>query len=206
MMRLPSAIAEITTPASAASRRVRGRVRPAIVTTTAAALARNRVPIHRTSWNSEANCWTCTAASPASRSAPSAYAAGAAASIATALDRSRGSGLLVAIAGARARRCRGDVVPGRRQHIPGSAEPGAALAGGVAGLAVALEAVERVAVVGDLRLSVGARDRAEQRGLRAAAGRRLAACAQRGPCLGASAGARALRARVLRDRVERAGL
>src|SRR3954470_517168 len=104
----------------------------------------------------------CTAASPASRSAPSAYAAGAAASIATALDRSRGSGLLVAIAAARARRCCGDRVPGRRQHVPGSAEPGVALAGGVAGLAVALEAVERVAVVRDLRLPVRARGRAEQ--------------------------------------------
>src|SRR4051794_1559408 len=205
-MRLPSAIAEITTPASAASRRGRGWLRPAMVTSTAAALARNSGPIHRTSWNSEANCWTCTAASPASRSAPSTYAAGAAASIATALDRSRGTGLLVAIAGARARRCRGDVVPGRRQHIPGSAEPGAALAGGVTALAVALIAVERVAVVGDLRLSVGPRGRAEQRRLRAAAGRRLAACAQRGPCLGASAGARALGARVLLEQVEGAAL
>src|SRR3954471_5989947 len=196
MTRLPSATAEITTPASAASRRVRGWVRPAIVTSAAAALARNSGPIHRTSWNSDTNCWTCTTASPARRSAPSAYAAGAAASVATALDRSREGGVLVAIAAARARRCRGDVVPGRRQHVPGSAEPGAALAGGVAGLAVALIAVERVAVVGDLRLSVGARDRAEQRGLRAAAGRRPAARAQRGPCLGASAGARALRAGV----------
>src|SRR3954447_7497818 len=152
MTRLPSATAEMTRPASAASRRVRGWVRPAIVTSTAAALARNSGPIHRTSWNSEANCWTCTAASPASRSAPSAYAAGAAASIATALDRSRGSGLLVAIAAARARRCRGDRVPARRQHVPGCAEPIDALAVGVAGLAVALVAVEGVAVVGDLRL------------------------------------------------------
>src|SRR3954454_2038890 len=206
MTRLPSAIAEIATPASAASRRVRDWVRPAIVTSTAAALARNSGPIHRTSWNSATNCWTCTAASPARRSAPSAYAAGPAASITTAPDRSRGSGLLVAIAAARARRCRGDVVPARRQHIPGSAEPGAALAGGVAGVAVALIAVERVAVVGDLRLAVGPRNRAEQRGLRAAAGRRLAARAQRGPCRGASAGARALRARVLREQVEGAAL
>src|SRR4051794_23862669 len=177
-MRLPSATAEITTPASAASRRVRGRVRPAIVTSTAAAFATNSGPIQRTSWNSDTNCWTCTAASPASRSAPSAYAAGAAASIATVLDRSCGSLLLVATAAARARRCRGDLVPGRRQHVPGRAEPGAALAVGVAGLAVALVAVERVAVVGDLWLSVGPRGRAEQRGLRPAAGRRLAARAQ----------------------------
>src|SRR3954454_9439237 len=159
MTRLPIATAEITTPASAASRRVRGWVRPAIVTSTAAALARNSGPIHRTSWNSATNCWTCTAASPARRSAPSAYTAGAAASIATALDRSRGSGLLVAIAGARARRCRGDVVPGRRQHVPLCAECGDVLAVGVAGLAVALVAVDRVAVVGDLRLSVGPRGR-----------------------------------------------
>src|SRR3954469_25691657 len=202
MTRLPSATAEITTPASAASRRVRGWARPAIVTTTAAALARNRGPIHRTSWNSDKNCWTCTAASPARRSAPSAYAAGPAASITTAPDLSRGSGLLVAIAAARARRCRGDVLPGRRQHIPGSAEPGAALAGGVAGLAVALETVERVAVVGDLRLAVGPRNRAEQRGLRAAAGRRLPARAQRGPRRGASAGTRALLARILLPQVE----
>src|SRR3954467_12239712 len=171
-MRLPSAPAEMTTPASAASRRVRGWVRPAIVTSTAAALARNSGPIHRTSWNSDTNCWTCTTASPARRSAPSAYAAGAAASIATALVRSRGSGLLVAIAAARARRCRGDLVPGRRQHVPGGAEAVAALAGGVAGLAVALIAVERVAVVGDLRLTVGPRGRAEQRRLHAAAGGR----------------------------------
>src|SRR4051794_16167284 len=162
-MRLPSATAEITTPASAASRRVRGRVRPAIVTSTATALARNSGPIHRTSWNSDTNCWTCTAASPARRSAPSAYAAGAAASLATALDRSRGSGLLVAIAAARARRRRGDLVPVRRQHVPGGAEPGDVLAVRVAGLAVALVAVDRVIVVGDLRLSVGPRGRAEQR-------------------------------------------
>src|SRR4051812_26267312 len=194
-------------PASAASRRVRGWVSPAIVTTTAIALAKNSGPIHRTSWNSATNCWTCTAASPARRSAPSAYAAGAAASIATALDRSCGSGLLVAIAAAaRARRCRCDLVPGRRQHVPWRAEARVALAGGVAGLAVALIAVERVAVVGDLRLPVGPRGRAEQRGLRAAASRRLAVRPQRGPCRGASAGARALRARVLREQVEGAAL
>src|SRR4051812_22375096 len=129
-------------PASAASGRVRGWVRPAIVTTTAAALAKNSGPIHRTSWNTETNCWTCTAASPASRSAPSAYAAAAAASIAAALERSRGSGLLVAIAAARARRCRGDLVAGRRQHVPGGAERRDVLAVGVAGIAVALIAVE----------------------------------------------------------------
>src|SRR3954469_2147059 len=143
MTKLPSATAEITTPASAASRRVRRWVRPASVTSTAAALARNSGPIHRTSWNSATYCWTCTAASPASRSAPSAYAAGAAASVATALDRSRGSGLLVAITAARARRCRGDLVSGRREHVPGCTEPIDALAVGVAGLAVALVAVER---------------------------------------------------------------
>src|SRR6476619_6126588 len=136
-MRLPSAIAEITMPASAARRRVCDWVRPAIATSTAAALARNSGPIHRTSWNSDTNCWTCTAASPARRSAPSAYAAGAAASVATGLDRSRG--LLVAIAAAaRARRCRGDLVAGRRQHVPGGAEPVDALAVGVTGLAVSL--------------------------------------------------------------------
>src|SRR3954454_17646514 len=146
MTRLPSAIAEIATPASAASRRVRDWVRPAIVTSTAAALARNSGPIHRTSWNSATNCWTCTAASPARRSAPSAYAAGAAASNANALDRSRGRGLLVAIAAARARRGRGDLVPGRRQHVPRCADPIDGLAVGVARLAVALVAVERVAV------------------------------------------------------------
>src|SRR3954468_10608148 len=149
----------------------------------------------------------CTAASPASRSAPSAYAAGAAASIATALDRSCGSGLLVAIAAAaRARRCRGDLVSGRREHVPRCAESVDGLAVGVAALAVALVAVERVAVVGHLRLAVGPRGRAEQRGLRAAAGRRLAARPQRGPCRGAPAGARALRARVLREQVQGAPL
>src|SRR4051812_2760199 len=202
MTRLPSATAEITTPASAASRRVRGWVRPAIVTSTAAALARNSGPIHRTSWNSPTNCWTCTTPSPARRSAPSAYAAGAAASFATALDRSPGSGVLVAIAAARARRCRGDRGPSRRQHVPGSAESGVALAGGVAGLLVALEAVEGLAVVAALPLSVGPRDGAEQRGLRAVPGRRRAARAQRGPCHGASAGARALVAGVLHPQVE----
>src|SRR3954470_7791494 len=206
MTRLPSATAEITTPASAASRRVRGWVMPAIVTSTAAALAKNSGPIQRTPLNSATNCWTCTAPSPTRRSAPSAYAAGAAASIATALDRSRGSALLIAIAAPRARRCRGDRVPGRRQHVPGSAEPGAALAGGVAGLAVALEAVERVAVVGDLRLPVRARGRAEQGRLGAAARRRLAARAQRRPCGGASSGAHAPGAGVLLEEVERAAL
>src|SRR3954469_14574725 len=193
-------------PASAASRRVRCCVRPAIVTSTAAALAKNSGPIHRTPLNPTTNCWTCTAPSPTRRSAPSAYAAGAVAPIATARDRSRGSALSVAIAATRARRCRGDRVPGRRQHVPGSAEPGVALAGGVAAVAVALEAVERVAVVGDLRLAVRARGRAEQGGLRAAARRRLVARAQRRPCGGASPRARALGAGVLLEEVQRAAL
>src|SRR3954465_2130590 len=123
-------------------------------------------------------------------------------SSASALDPGRGSGLLVATGAARARRCLGDRGPAGRQHIPGSTELGAALTGGVAGLAVALIAVKRVAVVGDLRLPVRARDRADQRGLRPAADRRLAARAQRGPCRGARAGARALAARVLLEQVE----
>src|SRR3954471_3733050 len=79
--------------------------------------------------------------------------------------------LVTIVGAARAQRCRGDLVAGRRQHVPRCAEPVEALAVGLAGLAVALVAVERVAVVRDLWLAVGPRCRAEQRALRPVAGR-----------------------------------
>ena len=63
-MRLARAATEITTPAKAASCRVRGYTSPAMAATDAAALARNSGPIQRTPWTTEAYCWMWTAASP----------------------------------------------------------------------------------------------------------------------------------------------
>ena len=63
--------------------------------------------------------------------------------------------VLVAKAAAGAR-CRRDFVARRRQHVPEAAEGVHALPVRVAGLLVGREEVERVAVVGDLRLAVRA--------------------------------------------------
>src|SRR4051794_11624474 len=103
---------------------------------------------------------------------------------------------------ARARCLARDLVAGRRQRIPEASEGVHALAAGVTGALVAGECVDRVAVVGDLRLAVGARRGSQHRGARAAAGRRLAAGAQRRPGSGACSGAGALGARVLLEEVE----
>src|SRR3954452_12352343 len=75
---------------------------------------------------------------------------------------------------------------------PRGAEAVAALPGGLAGLGVAGEGVERVAGVGDLARAVRALGRAQQRGLGRAAGLGRGGGRQRRPCLraGAAAGAR----------------
>src|SRR3954470_2104100 len=103
---------------------------------------------------------------------------------------------------ARARRLGGDLVAGGGDHVPAGAESVHALAARVAGVLVARERVERVAVVGHLGLAVGARGGAHHRGVRPGGDGRLAACAQGRPGAGACAGAGALGARVLLEQVE----
>ena len=96
--------------------------------------------------------------------------------------------------------------PGRRPgHPPERARTSGrrrrhALAVGVAGLLVAREEVERVAVVGDLWVAVRAGGGRDDRSSRSAADRRLAGRPERRPVDCAGAGARALRPRVLRNR------
>src|SRR3954469_19516979 len=116
---------------------------------------------------------------------------------------------LVAKAAATTARARGlahDLVPGRRNRIPEAAECVDALAARVTGILVARVGVERVAIVGDLRLTVGPRSCSEHRGICPAAGRRLATGAERWPRARAGARAHALRPRVLLEQVERAPL
>src|SRR3954466_13358331 len=148
-------------PARAASERVRGMASPAIVTSDAAALARNSAPTQRTPWSSETYCWIWTAASPASPIARSTNAAGTVtASIAPVRRRGSPAKTLVAIAapGAAARGHRrtrgGEDVPRRAEAIDG-------LAVRVARVRVSLVQVQRVAVVGHLRVAVRARRRAD---------------------------------------------
>src|SRR3954454_24555957 len=93
----------------------------------------------------------------------------------------------------RARGLAHDLVPGRRNRIPEAAECVGALPARVTGILVTREQVDRVAGVGDLRLTVGPRGCSEHRGIRPAAGRRLAAGAERWPCACAGARAHALR-------------
>src|SRR3954465_7200395 len=102
-----------------------------------------------------------------------------------------------AAAATTAGRLGGHLVAGGRHRVPAGAEGVHALAAGVTGALVAGEGVERVAVVGDLGLAVGARGRSHHRGARPAAHRRLAARAQRRPGTGACSGAGALGAGVL---------
>src|SRR5512133_148014 len=113
-----------------------------------------------------------------------------------------------AAAGACARGCcaGGDRVAGRGHDVPRAAESVDALAVGVAGVLVLLEQVERVAVVGHLRLAVGARRRTDLRGGQPAADRRLAARPDRRPSDCAGAGARALGPGVLLEEVDGAAL
>ena len=105
-----------------------------------------------------------------------------------------------------ARGLAGDLLSGWAERVPAGAEVGQALASGVAGLLVAGVEVERVAVVGDLRLAVRPGGGSDQRGVCPAADRRLAARPQRRPSAGAGAQAGALRARVAPEQIERAAL
>src|SRR3954452_93710 len=116
----------------------------------------------------------------------------------------RSVGLVATAAASRAGRLTGRLVARGGQREPAGAERRHALAVRVAGRVVAVEAIERVAVVGDLRLSVGALGGCDHRGARAAADRGLAARPQRRPCGGAGPGAGARRPGVLLEQVERA--
>src|SRR5215475_10639641 len=131
-----------------------------IAITHAAALARNSGPIQRTSWSSEAYCWMWTAASTASATAPSVYAAVATASPRRTVSGRRASASVATVV-ARARP--GDHVSGARQREPPAAKHVETLAVGVARLPVAGVQVERVSVVGDLRLAVGTWGRSDLR-------------------------------------------
>src|SRR5207245_133889 len=80
------------------------------------------------------------------------------------------------------------------------------LAVGVARAAVALEEVERVAVVGHLLRTAGPAGRRDQRSVRAAADRRLPGRLERRPVDGAGAAALAHRSGVPGEEVDRAAL
>jgi hypothetical protein len=84
------------------------------------------------------------------------------------------------VAEARARRGTDDLVTRRRQRVPEAAERVHALSVRAAGLLVAREEVEGVAVVGDLRISVRAGARRGDRSIRFAADGRLAGRPQGG--------------------------
>src|SRR4051794_1421146 len=84
----------------------------------------------------------------AARGTATAVTPGADAEAPSAMVDSR---VLVATAATGARRGGRDRPPAGRQHVPGRAEPGAALPAGVTGLCVALIAVQRMAGIGDLR-------------------------------------------------------
>src|SRR5436190_21316551 len=99
-----------------------------------------------------------------------------------------------------------DLPAGRRENPPWAAELVEALAGRLAGLVVADPVVERVAVVGDLELSVLALRRAEQGRTHAGAGDRLAVREERRPEGGAGPVADTGRALVGREVVDRDAL
>src|SRR3954469_20993521 len=171
------------------------------VTTDAAAFARTSGPIQRTSWRTEAYCWTCTAASPASERTPSAYAAAAPASPRSTVSDRRGR---ASVARTAPRPLPGDDVPGGRQGKPPASEHVQALAVGVAGLLVGRVEVERVAVVGDLRLAVGTRGRSDLGSRHGGSYYGLAGDAGRRPSRGAGAGALTCCSDVLPEQVQRA--
>src|SRR5829696_7047883 len=129
-----------------------------------------------------------TAASPASASAPA------------------GQRTSVRIAATRARGLARHLVARGREDVPLRAECVDVLASGVARLLVSLEEVEGVAVVGHLRLALGALRRAEHRRGHAGAGARLATRRDGRPLRGARTEAGALRAGVLLEQVDGATL
>src|SRR5258708_10720562 len=147
----------------------------------------------------------CTAASRASTSARSAYAGDtAAARVAVPIDQlvrgrvaERCMGVLVAKAatpaGARAGRLCGDLVSGRVQREPCGAKGGHTLSIGFARFLILRKAVQRVAVVGELRRPFETRSRAYERGANTVTQRRLASHEQRRPCTGARTPARGFR-------------
>src|SRR5215217_1024275 len=100
----------------------------------------------------------------------------------------------------------GDLLSPWAEHVPAGAEVGQALASDVAGLLVAGVEVERVAVVGDLRLAVRPGGGSDERGICPPADGRLARRSQRRPDAGAGTQARALRPRVAPEQIERAAL
>src|SRR5215218_9856159 len=129
-----------------------------------------------------------TTASPASARAPA------------------GQRTLVRIAATRARGLARHLVARGREDVPCRAERVDVLASGVARLLVSLEEVEGLAVVGHLRLPVGALRRADDRRGHAGAGARLATRRDGRPLRGARTEAGALGAGVLLEQVDGATL
>src|SRR6185295_9948638 len=113
---------------------------------------------------------------------------------------------LVTAAGARLRRLAGDLGSGRRHGEPPAAECVDPLTVDLTGLLVALIAIERVAVVRDLRLAVGSLDGSEHLGIGSGSVSRLSAHPKGRPRSRAGTGAGALVLRVLLEQVERAAL
>src|SRR3954454_9841318 len=136
-------------------------------------------------------CWMCTAASPASSTAPSAKAAELAVSRPAVVQVGRVRVLVATDAPAPARGPAGDLGSAGGQREPLGAEGGRSLSVSVPGLLVVHVEVERVPVVGDLRLAVRSSGGSDQRPFRPAADRRLAARPQRRPRHCARARARA---------------
>src|SRR4051794_30594774 len=139
----------------------------------------------------EVYCWMWTAASQARRTAPSAYAPRMPISLAAPVRESLANEL-VATAAARVRAVGagglgGDLAARRGEDVPGAAKRRYALTVGVARGLVALEAVERVAVVGHLPATVRALGGRHHRGLRPAADCGLAGRPQGRPVRGAGA-------------------
>src|SRR5262245_56496789 len=73
-MSAASATAEVATPAIAARERLGAKRRPTTAAIDTMALSKNKGPSQRTPCITTAYCWTWTAASPASATAPSKYA------------------------------------------------------------------------------------------------------------------------------------
>src|SRR3954447_9422669 len=137
------------------------------------------------------------------REGPSAYAAAAPGSPQSTVSDRRGR---ASVARTAPRPLPGDHVPGGRQGEPPASEHLQTLAVGVAGLLVGRVEVERVAIVGDLRLAVGTRGRSDLGSGHSGSYHGLAGGAERRPSRGAGAGALTCCSDVLPEQVQRAAL
>src|SRR3954447_21258108 len=137
------------------------------------------------------------------REGPSAYAAAATASPRSTVSDRRGR---ASVARTAPRPLPGDRVPGGRQGKPPASEHVQTLAVGIAGLLVGRVEVERVAIVGDLRLAVRTRGCSDLGSRHGGSYHGLASDAERRPSRGAGAGALTCCSYVLLEQVQRAAL